>query len=69
MENQKLKATEGTRFSQQQLVSAILQAKSCLYVGNKNTATENQDKGGKKFVGKPRPPKPSVEIDGSLDTV
>ena len=40
----------------------------CLYVANKKTALDNLGNDGKKFVGTPRPPKPSMGIDGSLDT-
>ena len=49
------------------MVNAISQAMSCLYVGDKKTLTGNSSNGGKKFVGTPRPPKPSMGIDGSLE--
>ena len=54
-EIENLKAAQATSVSPQQLVSTILQAISCLYVGNKKTITDDQNKGGKKFVGTPRP--------------
>ena len=53
--------------SPQQLVSAISQAMSCLYVGNKKTLSNNPSNGSKKLVGTHRPSKLSVGIDGSLD--
>ena len=62
-----LKATQATGVSPQQLVSVILHAMSCLYVGNKKTPKSNTSNGGKKFMGTPRPPKPSMGVDGSLD--
>ena len=65
-EIENLKATQATEVSLQQLV--ILQVMSCLYVGNKKTPTENTCNSGKKFMGTPRPPKPSMQVDGSLDT-
>ena len=40
---------------------------SCLNVGDKKTLT-NTNNSGKIFMGTPRPPKPSVGVDGSLDT-
>ena len=40
---------------------------SCLYVGNKKTPTSNTNNSGKKFMGMPRSPKPSMGVDGSLD--
>ena len=49
-----------------QLVSAILQAIFCLYVGYTKT-TDNKDMGGKKFVGTSRPHKPDMGIHWSLD--
>ena len=54
-EIENLKATQATRVSSQQLVNAISQAMSCLYVGNKKTPDSNSSNGGKKFVGTPRP--------------
>ena len=66
-EIENLKATQATGVSPQQLVNAILQAMSYLYVGNKKTLTNNSSNGDKKFVGTPRPSKPSMGIDGSLD--
>ena len=59
-EIENLKATQATGVSPQQLVTAISQAMSCLYVGDKKTQPS-------KFMGIPRPPKPSAGIDGSLD--
>ena len=49
-----------------QLVTAISQAMSCLYVGNKKTPPSNTNSGNK-FMGTPRPPKPSAGVDGLLD--
>ena len=66
-EIENLKATQATGVSPQQLVSAILQAMSSLYVCSKKTPTDNQSNCGNKFAGTPRPPKPSMGIDGSLD--
>ena len=62
-----LKAAQATVVSPQQLVTAITQVMSCLYVGNKKTPTENNSNSGKKFTGTPRPPKPLVGVDGSPD--
>ena len=39
---------------------------SCLYVGDKKAQT-SKNNGGNKFMGIPRPPKPSAGVDGSLD--
>ena len=61
-----LKAVQATGVSLQQLVTAISQAMSCLYVGNKKTPPSNNN-GGNKFMGTPRPPKPSAGVDGSLN--
>ena len=63
-EIENLKAAQAIGVSLQELVNAILQAMSCLYVGDKKPLPSNS---GKKFVGTPRPPKPSVGVDGSLD--
>ena len=52
--------------SLQQLITAISQAMSCLYVGNNKTPPSNTNSGNK-FMGRPRPPKPSAGVDGSLD--
>ena len=41
---------------------------SCLYVGTKKTPMENTSTGGKKYIGTPKPPKPSMGVDGSLGT-
>ena len=65
-EIENLKATQATGVSPQQLVTAILQAMSCLYVGDKKTQP-SKIKSGSKFMGIPRPPKPSAGVDGSLD--
>ena len=65
-EIENLKATQATGMSPQLLVTAILQAMSCLYVGNKKTPPSNTD-GGHKFMGTPRPPKPSAGVDWSMD--
>ena len=40
---------------------------SCLYVGDKKTLASNTSNSGKKFMGTPRPPKPAMGVDGSLD--
>ena len=61
-----LKAAQATGVSPQQLVTAILQAMSCLYVGDKKTQPSKIES-GRKFMGIPRPPKPSAGVDGSLD--
>ena len=68
LEIETLKATQVTGVILQWLVSAISQAMSCLYVDNKKTPSDNQSHGGNKFVGTPRPPKPPMGIDGSLNT-
>ena len=65
-EIENLKAAQGVGVSLQQLVNAISQAMSCLYVGDKKTLVNNNSNSGKKFMGTPRPPKPSVEVDGPL---
>ena len=65
-EIENLKATQATGVSPQQLVTAISQALSCLYVGNKETQPSKTNSGNK-FIGIPRPPKPSAGVDGSLD--
>ena len=39
---------------------------SCLYVGGKETQPSKTDSGNK-FMGIPRPSKPSAGVDGSLD--
>ena len=59
MEIENLKATQATRVSPQQQVTAISQAMSCLYVGNKKTPVDTKEKGSKQFVRKSRPPKPA----------
>ena len=65
-EIENLKATQATGVSPQQLVTAILQAMSCLYVGDKKTQPSKTDSGNK-FMGTPRPPKPSAGVEWSLD--
>ena len=72
-EIENLKAAQAMGVSPQQLVgsgkallTAILQAMSCLYVGDKKTQPSKTDSGNK-FMGIPRPPKPSAGVDGSLD--
>ena len=65
-EIENLKAAQATGVSPQQLVTAILQAMSCLYVGDKKTQPSKIESGSK-FMGIPRPPKPSAGVDGSLD--
>ena len=62
-----MKAAQATGVSPQQLVSAISQAMSCLYVGGKKTPMDSESNGGKKFIGTPRPPTPSMGVDGSWD--
>ena len=39
----------------------------CLYVGSKKAPSDSQSNGGSKFVGTPRPSKPPMGIDWSLD--
>ena len=65
-EIENLKATQATGVSPQQLVTAISQAMSYLYVGDKKTQPSKTDSGNK-FMGIPRPPRPSAGVDGSLD--
>ena len=61
-----LKAAQATEVSPQQLVTAISQAMSCLYVGDKKTQPSKMESGSI-FMGTPRPPKLSAGVDGSLD--
>ena len=65
-EIENLKAAQATGVSPQQLVTAISQAMSCLYVGDKKMQP-NKIESGNKFMGISRPPKPSAGVDGSLD--
>ena len=65
-EIENLKAAQAMEVSPQQLVTAISQAMSCLYVGDKK-ALPSTSNSGKKVLGTPSPPKPSVGVDGSLD--
>ena len=67
-EIENLKATQATGVSPQQLLTALLQAMFCLYVGNKKIPLSNTN-GDNKFMGTPRPPEPSAGIDGSLDNL
>ena len=64
-EIENLKAAQATGVSPQQLVTLISQAMSCLYVGDKKTQPSKIESGSK-FMGTPRPPKPSAGVDGSL---
>ena len=57
-EIENLKATQARGVSPQQLPTVILQAMSSLYVGEKKTLSNSNS--GKKFMGTPRPPKPSA---------
>ena len=63
-----LKAKQATGVSPQQLVNAILQPMSCLYVSNKRLTPENKEKGDKSFVEASRPSKQVMGMDGSLDS-
>ena len=65
-EIEKLKAAQAFGVSPQQLMKAITQAMSCMYVGAKKPAS-TQDIKGKPFLGTTRPPKLSKGLDGSLD--
>ena len=65
-EIENLKAAQATGVSLQQLVTVISQVMSCLYVGDKK-AQPSKTNSGSKFMGIPRPPKPSAGVDGSLD--
>ena len=65
-EIENLKATQATGVNPQQLVTAISQAMSCLYVGDKKIQPSKTNSGNK-FMGTPRPPKPSAGVDGSLE--
>ena len=65
-EIENLKAVQATGVSPQQLVTAISQAMPCLYVGDKKNPPSKVNSGNK-FMGIPRPPKPSAGVDGSLD--
>ena len=58
-EIENLKAAQATGVSPQQLVTAISQAMSCLYVGDKKIQP-NKTNSGSKFMGILRPPKPSA---------
>ena len=50
----------------QQLVKAITQAMSCMYVGTKKSVSDQETKGNQ-FLGTNRPPELSKGLDGSLD--
>ena len=67
-EIENLKAAQTMGVSQQQLVTAILWAMSFLYVGDKKTQPSKTNSGNK-FMGIPRPPKPSEGVDGFLDNL
>ena len=64
-EIEKLKVTQAPGVIPQQLVKTISQAMSCIYVGTKKSASE-QETGGKPFLGTNRPPELSKGLDGSL---
>ena len=65
-EIEKLKATQAPRVDTQQLVKAITQAMSCMYVGTKKLASDQETR-GKPFLGTNRPSELSKGLDGSLD--
>ena len=65
-ESEKLKATQAPGVDAQQLVKAITQAMSCMYVGTKKLASD-QETIGKPFSGTNWPPELSKGLDGSLD--
>ena len=65
-EIEKLKATQAPGVDTQQLVKAITQAMSCMYVGTKKSASDQETR-GKTFLVTNRPPELSKGLDGSLD--
>ena len=65
-EIEKLKAAQAPGIDKQQLVKAITQAMSCMYVGTKKLASDQETK-GKPFLGTDRPSELSKGLDGSLD--
>ena len=65
-EIERLKATQAPGIDTQQLVKAIAQAMSCMYVGTKKLACDQETK-GKPFLGTSRPSELSKGLDGSLD--
>ena len=65
-EIEKLKAAQAPGIDTQQLVKAITQAMSCMYVGTKKLAGDQETK-GKPFLGTDRPSELSKGMDGSLD--
>ena len=65
-EIEKLKAAQAPGIDTQQLVKAITQAMSCMYVGTKKVASDQETK-GKPFLGTSRPSELSKGLDGSLD--
>ena len=65
-EIEKLKAAQAPGIDTQQLVKAITQAMSCMYVGTKKLASDQETK-GKPFLGTSRPSELSKGLDGSLD--
>ena len=62
----KLKAAQAPGIDTQQLVKAITQAMSCMYVGTKKLASYQGTK-GKPFLETSRPSELSKGLDGSLD--
>ena len=66
-EIENLKAAQAMGVNLQQLINVISKALSYLYVGDKKTPS-NTSNGGMKFMETPRPPKPAMGVDGSLDT-
>ena len=62
----KLKAAQAPGVDTQQLVKAITQAMSCMYVGTKKLASDQETR-GKPFLGTNRPSELSKGLDGSLD--
>ena len=65
-EIEKLKATQAPAVDTQQLVKAITWAMSCMNVGKKKLASD-QETTGKPFLGTNRPPELSKGLDGSLN--
>ena len=65
-EIEKLKATQASGDDTQQLVKAIPQAMSCMYVSTKKSASDQKTR-GKPFLGTNRPPELSKGLDESLD--
>ena len=61
-----LKATQARGADPQHLVKAITQVMSCMYVGTKKSASDQETR-GKPFLGTNRPIELSKGLDGSLD--